>query len=74
MIMTSCRVEVEVASLPGTVVAEAYEPNPYRAVDNAIERLSLSLHGEVRRKPTRSDVGPATPSRASNAMASWQSA
>ena len=74
MSMTSCRVEVGVASLPGTVVAEAYEPNPYRAVDNAIERLSLSLHEEVRRKQTRPDVESAAPSRASKARAAWRSA
>lgn len=74
MIMTSCRVEVEVASLPGSVVAEAYESNPYRAVDNAIERLSLSLHGGVRPTRTKPDVASAAPSRAPKARESWQSA
>jgi ribosome-associated translation inhibitor RaiA len=57
MVWTSCRVEVDDKSLPKALVAEALEENPYRAVDNAIERLSRSLVQEARRsdRTTRDD-------------------
>jgi ribosome-associated translation inhibitor RaiA len=47
-VWTSCRVEVVSESRPKAIVAEALEPNPYRAVDNAIERLRLLLREEAR--------------------------
>jgi hypothetical protein len=47
-VWTSCRIEVDDASLPSALVAAALEPNPYRAADSAIERLRLLLR-EARR-------------------------
>jgi ribosome-associated translation inhibitor RaiA len=52
---TSCRIEADDESLPKGIVAEAYEENPYRAFDKAIDRLSHSLDrallGPARRTP-----------------------
>jgi ribosome-associated translation inhibitor RaiA len=47
-ILTACRVEADVGFLPSAIVAQALEPNPYRAVEKAIERLRVALDQEVR--------------------------
>jgi ribosome-associated translation inhibitor RaiA len=46
-IWTSCRIEAGDESLPKAIVAEAFEENPYRAFDKAIDRLSHSLDREL---------------------------
>jgi ribosome-associated translation inhibitor RaiA len=46
-IWTSCRIEAGDESLPKAIVAEAFEDNPYRAFDKAIDRLSHSLDREL---------------------------
>jgi ribosome-associated translation inhibitor RaiA len=48
IVLTACRVEAQVGLLPSTIVVEALESNPYRAVDTAVERLSVALAQEVR--------------------------
>ncbi len=50
---TSCRIEADDESLPKAIVAEAYEENPYRAFDKAIDRLSHSLDRELVRPDRR---------------------
>jgi hypothetical protein len=59
IVLTACRVEAEVGPLPSTIVVEALEPNPYRAVDTAIERLSVALAQELRpRERARREDSP----------------
>jgi len=52
-IWTSCRIEAGDESLPKAIVAEAFEENPYRAFDKAIDRLSHSLDRELVRSSRR---------------------
>jgi ribosome-associated translation inhibitor RaiA len=85
-VLTSCRIEADVESFPCTIVAEALEPNPHRAVDKAVERLSSSLRRDFRpedeneiawRKPgvmRRLGIVEAASSGASSEGGSWQSA
>lgn len=42
-VLTKCRLEADISPSGETVVHEALEPNPYRAVDKATEALSVSL-------------------------------
>jgi hypothetical protein len=83
-VLTSCRIEAEFESVPGAIVAEAQDPNPYRAVDKAIECLS-SLRRDLRPEAD-SDIAwrtpgvirrlgiVAAPSGAATESGSWQSA
>lgn len=84
-VLTSCRIEADVESFPCTIVAEALEPNPHRAVDKAVERLSSALRRDFRpedeneiawRTPgvIRRLGGVAALSGASTERGSWQSA
>jgi ribosome-associated translation inhibitor RaiA len=46
MVLTKCRLEADINPSGKTVVHEALEPNPYRAVDKATDALSGSLGRE----------------------------
>jgi hypothetical protein len=56
-VLTSCRIEADVESFPYTLVAEALDPNPHRAVEQAVEHLISSLGRDSRPEEENDSAG-----------------
>jgi hypothetical protein len=56
-VLTACRIEVSAETLPDVVVGEAVAANPYRAIDEATERLVVALQAV---RPPDSLIGQAS--------------